>query len=155
MRAKVRQILEECIEIGIERGYEKAYKHTDNPSEMHLGSCIELGIWYEIDQRFDFEQCASRNLCDEVVKGFDQLESKRNKCNDHPDAPHGMDRSASHNAGRYVCECESWEPEEMLELREALEEAVYLLNPTDEDTQEKAGVYRVVTALEKLNERNT
>ena len=34
------------------------------------------------------------------------------KCKDHPDAPHGFDRSASHNADRYVCECESWEPEE-------------------------------------------
>jgi len=39
---------------------------------------------------------------------------------------------------------------EINELREALEEAVYLLNPTDEDMQKKAGVYRVVSALEKL-----
>ena len=39
-------------------------------------------------------------------------------------------------------------------LVEALEEAVYLLNPTDEDMQKKAGVYRIVTALEKLKERN-
>jgi len=35
------------------------------------------------------------------------------------------------------------------ELTKALEDAVYLLNPTDEDMQKKAGVYRVVTALEK------
>ena len=41
------------------------------------------------------------------------------------------------------------------ELTEALEEAVYLLNPTEEDMQKKAGVYRVVTALEKLKEKNT
>jgi len=39
------------------------------------------------------------------------------------------------------------------ELEGALEEAVYLLNPTDEDMQKKAGVYRVVTALEKLKEK--
>jgi len=31
-------------------------------------------------------------------------------CKTHPDAPHGFDRNASHNADRYVCECESWEP---------------------------------------------
>ena len=31
-------------------------------------------------------------------------------CSQHPDAPHGFDRNASHNAGRYVCECEGWEP---------------------------------------------
>ncbi len=31
------------------------------------------------------------------------------KCNTHPNAPHGFLRNASHNAGRYVCECEYWE----------------------------------------------
>jgi len=41
------------------------------------------------------------------------------------------------------------------ELTEALEDAVYLLNPTDEDMQKKAGVYRVVSALEKLKEKST
>jgi len=40
------------------------------------------------------------------------------------------------------------------ELTEALEEAVYLLNPTEEDMQKKSGVYRVVTALEKMKEKN-
>ena len=45
--------------------------------------------------------------------------------------------------------------DETNELVEALEEAVYLLDPTDEDTQKKGGVYRIVTALEKLREKNT
>jgi len=45
--------------------------------------------------------------------------------------------------------------DEMNELINALEEAVYLLNPIDEDLEKKAGVYRVVTALEKLREKNT
>ena len=39
------------------------------------------------------------------------------------------------------------------ELIQALEDAVYLLNPNDKDMQKKAGVYRVVTALEKLKEK--
>lgn len=30
-------------------------------------------------------------------------------CKDHPLAPHGFLRQASHNEGRYVCECEFWE----------------------------------------------
>jgi hypothetical protein len=34
------------------------------------------------------------------------------RCKTHPDAPHGFDRNASHNADRYVCECEGWEPYE-------------------------------------------
>jgi hypothetical protein len=33
------------------------------------------------------------------------------KCSDHPDAPHGFCRDASHSVGRYVCECEGWIPE--------------------------------------------
>ena len=45
--------------------------------------------------------------------------------------------------------------DEMQDLIEALEEAVHLLAPTEKDMQRRAGVYRVVTALEKLKERNT
>ena len=41
-------------------------------------------------------------------------------CNQHPDAPHGFDRNASHNAGRYVCECEGWEPVAVQELDKKL-----------------------------------
>lgn len=33
-------------------------------------------------------------------------------CNPHPDAPHGFNRDASHSLGRYVCDCEGWEPKE-------------------------------------------
>jgi hypothetical protein len=36
----------------------------------------------------------------------------RPPCSRHPDAPHGLDRTASHNADRYVCVCESWVPGE-------------------------------------------
>jgi hypothetical protein len=31
-------------------------------------------------------------------------------CNPHPKAPHGFNRNASHNAHRYVCDCEGWTP---------------------------------------------
>lgn len=41
-----------------------------------------------------------------------------------------------------------------VEIVEAMEEAVYLLSPTDEDMQKHAGVYRIVTTLEKLKEKN-
>ena len=34
------------------------------------------------------------------------------QCNPHPKAPHGFLRNASHNADRYVCECDGWEPYE-------------------------------------------
>lgn len=31
-------------------------------------------------------------------------------CSTHPRAPHGFDRNASHNADRYVCDCEHFDP---------------------------------------------
>jgi hypothetical protein len=33
-------------------------------------------------------------------------------CSEHPKAPHGFNRNASHTEGRYVCDCEGWTPEE-------------------------------------------
>ena len=36
-------------------------------------------------------------------------------CNNHPLAPHGFDRTASHSSGEYVCECHGWSWEEYLE----------------------------------------
>ena len=43
------------------------------------------------------------------------------KCKDHPMAPHGFLRQASHDAGRYVCECEWWDEKgyELATLEEA------------------------------------
>ena len=44
-------------------------------------------------------------------------------CKDHPNAPHGFLRQASHDAGRYVCECEWWDEKdyELATLEEAEE----------------------------------
>jgi hypothetical protein len=46
--------------------------------------------------------------------------SEELKCSEHPDAPHGFSRNASHNAGRYVCVCEGWLPSS----RDALHAAI-------------------------------
>lgn len=56
MRAKMRTLLERCIEDGTERGYRRAFKHTDSPSEAHILSEIDSAIWLEIDTYFDFEE---------------------------------------------------------------------------------------------------
>lgn len=34
-------------------------------------------------------------------------------CKEDPRAPHGFLRNESHTAGRYVCECEFWNPPEL------------------------------------------
>jgi hypothetical protein len=55
MEAKKRLLLERCIEDGAKRGYTRAFKHTDNPSEAGILSAIDDAIWLEIDTYFDFE----------------------------------------------------------------------------------------------------
>jgi hypothetical protein len=47
-----------------------------------------------------------------------EMASREPRCKTHPDAPHGFDRVSSHSEGRYVCECESWEPDHALALKE-------------------------------------
>jgi hypothetical protein len=42
-------------------------------------------------------------------------------CSDHPSAPHGFNRNASHNNNRYTCECEGWEEEMRNDVIETLE----------------------------------
>ena len=38
--------------------------------------------------------------------------SDKSSCNPHPNAPHGFNRTASHNEGRYVCDCEYWKEDQ-------------------------------------------
>ncbi len=40
--------------------------------------------------------------------------------------------------------------DEIERLREALDEAIYLLNPTQEDMEKKTGIYRIVSARAAL-----
>lgn len=56
MKVRTRVLLEECIDRGIERGYRRAFKHTDSPSEVHIVSQINDAIWLEIDTYFNFEE---------------------------------------------------------------------------------------------------
>ena len=49
------------------------------------------------------------NWCKESDDGAEEK-----SCKTHPDAPHGFLRNASHNADRYVCECEHWEEPKMI-----------------------------------------
>jgi len=42
-------------------------------------------------------------------------------CSDHPSAPHGFLRNASHNNNRYTCECEGWEEQMRNDVIESLE----------------------------------
>jgi dienelactone hydrolase len=48
----------------------------------------------------------------EDARRYDPQVEQKVTCKEHPDAPHGFDRNASHSLGRYVCECEGWTPDE-------------------------------------------
>ena len=45
-------------------------------------------------------------------QGTQHQPPKEPQCNPHSKAPHGFMREASHQAARYVCECEVWDPYE-------------------------------------------
>jgi hypothetical protein len=53
-----------------------------NEVSRHIGRWEDIGRWQELEVR---------------------------ECKKHPNAPHGFLRNASHNEGRYVCQCEHWE----------------------------------------------
>lgn len=72
MRAKIREILDECIADGLRSGWRKAHKYYEYPCEEQMISYMDDHIWLEIDHRFDFE----RNLVDELIEGLDALKEK-------------------------------------------------------------------------------
>ena len=55
MKAKTRYILERAIEVGVARGYRRAFKHTDSPAEATILGSIEDTVMFEIHQYFTFE----------------------------------------------------------------------------------------------------
>jgi hypothetical protein len=69
MKPKIRAILEDCISNGIDYGLSRAHKHTDNPNDAAISLAVSDAIWFEIDDKFDFD----RDLVSEVMEGFDHL----------------------------------------------------------------------------------
>ena len=54
MKAKVRVILEMAIEEGVRRGYSRAHKHNEDPSEEVICETIEECVMSQIYEYFDF-----------------------------------------------------------------------------------------------------
>ena len=55
MKAKVRVILEMAIEEGVRRGYSRAHKHNEDPSEEIICETIEECVMSAIYEYFTFE----------------------------------------------------------------------------------------------------
>lgn len=56
LRPRLDRILDLCIENGIELGWNRAHKHTDNPPADTIKAEIAQAIWTELDEYFDFER---------------------------------------------------------------------------------------------------
>lgn len=48
-------VLSECVEIGIDRGWNKAYKHTNKPEEEYIKEQILYYIMLEVCEKFKFD----------------------------------------------------------------------------------------------------
>ena len=55
MRPKFRVILDQAIEEGVRRGYHKAYKHTEAPTDEAVINTIEDCVMGALYEYFDFE----------------------------------------------------------------------------------------------------
>jgi hypothetical protein len=55
MKPKTYKILTDCIDNGIEYGWNRAHKHTDQPDSNVVKECIEDAIMLEISENFSFE----------------------------------------------------------------------------------------------------
>ncbi len=56
MKPKFFSVLEMCIESGITRGYNRAFKHNDNPSEQEIIDNISKAIVEDIFEWFDIDE---------------------------------------------------------------------------------------------------
>lgn len=56
MQPKTLKLIEHCIEIGIDRGFHKAYKHNDNPGQPLIKESISMAIMDEIYEWFEFQE---------------------------------------------------------------------------------------------------
>ena len=83
----------------------------------------------------DMSVLASSRTPADALQYIEELEAKLATCRKYRDAYAECDRISTHALRKAV---------------EALDEAVYLLAPDEEDMAKKAGVYRVVTTLAEL-----
>jgi hypothetical protein len=56
MKPKTRVILEMAIEEGVRRGYSRAHKHVENPTEGAIIEHIEEAVMSQIYEYFTFDE---------------------------------------------------------------------------------------------------
>jgi hypothetical protein len=56
MKAKTYQLIQECVENGVQLGFNRAHKHTDTPSDDELQNKIIDSVMIEICEWFSFNE---------------------------------------------------------------------------------------------------
>ena len=56
MKVKTLVILEQAIHEGVTRGYRRAHKHIENPTELTICDHIEQCVMEQIHEYFTFEE---------------------------------------------------------------------------------------------------
>ena len=56
MKANMYKLIERCVEEGVQYGYNRAYKHTDTPTEDQIKLAVTDAVMNEICEWFDFPQ---------------------------------------------------------------------------------------------------
>jgi hypothetical protein len=56
MKAKTYQLIQECVENGVQLGFNRAHKHTDTPSDDELQNKIIDSVMLEICEWFTFDE---------------------------------------------------------------------------------------------------
>lgn len=56
MKPRFHVILATCIELGVEVGIRRAFKHKDDPSHAEMVTAIERAIWEQLDEWFTFPE---------------------------------------------------------------------------------------------------
>lgn len=62
MKVNVYAVLSMCVEIGVERGWNRAHKHSDTPDEHYIRQCIEDAVLHEICEYFDMDEHGDDSL---------------------------------------------------------------------------------------------
>lgn len=55
MKPKIYTILSEAVEAGVRRGYQRAHKHVENPSEASIVDAIDNAVMASILEYFTFD----------------------------------------------------------------------------------------------------
>jgi|DEB0MinimDraft_3_1074331.scaffolds.fasta_scaffold352002_1 hypothetical protein len=55
MKPKIKELIEQCVEDGVRRGYYRAYKHVDTPTEEAMIDRITECVMSSFYEWFDFD----------------------------------------------------------------------------------------------------